>query len=178
MNPPQTHQSNRIILEAKPKLKRAAWLIIKGTLKKGNFLHKNFNILVEFIPKGRENNFLSEGPNPKMPGSNSGRKEKENRNKKNWQENQYPGHWIKHFHNIPRRVNFSRISRPPIIRKITKSRSTGCYFSSWVVTTVASVSDNICLIPLNLIIWLNHHIQYSVAQTCPIQPVHPPSSSS
>ena len=177
-NVPQTHQKRSIRLEAKPKLKRAAWLFIKGTLKEKTF-YIVFNMFCWFyLPKGRENNFLSKSSNPEMQSSNSGRNEKDNRNKDNWQENQYPGHWIKHFHDVPRRGNSRRISREPIQRKIFISMSTKRYSWSSVVATVVSWSYNIYFIPLNLIIWLNHHIQYSVPQTFPKQPVHPPSVSS
>ena len=113
-----------------------------------------------------------------MPGSNSGRREKENRHNQDGQENQYPGWRIKQFYKIPSWGNFRWKAGEPMDRLITKSRSTGCYFSSWFVATEYSVSDNICFIHFNLIIWLNHHIQYSVPQTFPIQPVHPPRSSS
>ena len=74
--------------------------------------------------------------------------------------------------------NFIWISRPPIFWSISKSWSTDCYLSSWVVTTVVWWSYNICLISFNLIIWFNHHVQYSILQTFPIQPVHLPNSTS
>ena len=137
------------------------------------------NLRVRNLPEGRENNFLIKSPNPKMPGSNSCRKEKENRNKKDWQENEYPGWRIKQFQKIPSWGNFSWILREPIMRKIGRSRRTDGYCSSSVVTGVVSWSNNIYFIPLNLIIiWLNYQIQSSVPQTFPIQPVHPPRSSS
>ena len=127
------------------------------------------------LPKRREDNFLIGNTNPKKL-SNSGCDEKENVHQCDRDKNQYPGSLIKQFHKIPNRGHFSWVSGEPIIRKIIKSRSTDCHCCSSVVTTVVSWRYNISLVPLNLKIWFNHHIQYSVPQTFPIQPVQPPSS--
>ena len=118
-----------------------------------------FNLRVQHLPEGRENNFLIKRPNPKMR-SKSGRKEKDKCDTNNGQEKQCPSWGIKQFQQIPGCWNFSWISGEPILRKISKSRSTGCYFSPFVVTTVVTISNNVSLIPLNLIIWLNH--SYSI----------------
>ena len=118
-----------------------------------------------FIPKGRENDFCSKCPDTKIWSSNSGRNEKENWHRQNWKENKHPGLRIKEFQKIPNRRGFRRIFWIPIIWEINKSRSTDSYRSSSVVTTVVRRSDHVDFIPLNLIkqiIWLNHHIQYSI----------------
>ena len=163
-SPPQTHHSRRTILEAKPKLNLAAWFSIKGTLKMGTFLL--YCLILGFSsPKGRENNFHRECPDPKMWSSNSGRDEKENCHTYNWEENQYPGWWINQFQKIPNRGKLIWISGEPILREIIEPWSTERDFSSCLVAIVVSWSDNVGLIPRNLIInWLNHHFQqYSLS---------------
>ena len=57
------------------------YLFIKLCLFNPDFWLNWANLKVKNLPEGRENNFLIKSLNPKMPGSNSGRKEKENRNK-------------------------------------------------------------------------------------------------
>ena len=88
------------------------------------------NLRAQNLPEGRQNDFLIKSLKPKVQSSNSGRKEEENAHNQDGYENQYPGWWIKQFQKIPSSGNFSWISGEPIIRKINKSRSTDCYFSS------------------------------------------------
>ena len=177
-NPPQTHHSNKTIFEAKPKLNLAAWFSIKGTLRKLNFLWSILYFLCweTNLPKWREDNFLCECPDSKIFSSNFCRNEKENRHGQNWKQNQHPRLWIKQFQKIPYRRYFIWISGVPIVRKINRSWCTDWYGPSSMVTPVVWWSYDVHLIPLNLTIWLNHHIQYSVPQTFPMQPDQPPRS--
>ena len=147
-SPPQTHQSPRVMLEAKPKLNLAAWFSIRGTLEINN--HRYFRYLWINLPKWGENNFMIVCPNSKIWSSNSGRNEKDNFHKYERWKDQRPRYWIKQFQKIPSWGHFIRISLPPILRKISNSRSTDCYFSPWFITTVVIRSYNVCLISLNL----------------------------
>ena len=136
------------------------------------------NLRVQNLPEGREYDFLSIRTKPKMRSSNSSWQQQVKRNKDNWDKYEDPGYWVKQFQKIPNWDKFLRKSWELKFRMISHPRSTGCYFRPWVITSVVPWSDNICLISLNLIICLNHNIQYHDAQTLPRQPVHPPRSSS